>query len=250
MNIERDYNLEIKDYNEHKYIYNFDSDVMHKYMFKSFNPFFVQGNCLELGSFKGDFTKRLLLNFNNITCVDASNEAIKTAKEKLGSKVKFINSTFDDVELKEKYDNIVLTHVLEHLDNPIKLLKKINDEWLSEKGKLFLVCPNANAASRQIAVSMGLISHDTAITKSEEEHGHKITYTLDTLERDVKAAGLNIVLRTGVFFKPLSNFQWDMLLETDIISQEYLEGCYILGQKYPELCASIFLLCERQKEIN
>ena len=33
------------------------------------------------------------------------------------------------------------------------------------------------------------------------------------------------------------------LLKTDIISPEYLEGCYQLGQKYPDLCSSIFLLC-------
>ncbi|EPY2271651.1 class I SAM-dependent methyltransferase [Clostridium sporogenes] len=246
MNIKRDYNEEIKDAHGHKYAYNFDLDVMHKYMMKSFEPFFIKGNCLELGSFKGDFTKRLLYNFRNITCIEASNEAIKVAKKKLGSKVKIINSIFEDVKLKDKYDNIILTHVLEHIDNPVSLLKKINEEWLSEKGKLFLVCPNANAASRQIAVSMGLISHNTAVTKAEKEHGHNATYTLDTLERDAKAAGLNIVIRTGIFFKPLANFQWDKLLDTDIISKEYLEGCYKIGQKYPELCASIFLLCERQ----
>jgi hypothetical protein len=36
-----------------------------------------------------------------------------------------------------------------------------------------------------------------------------------------------------------------MLLKTDIISKEYLEGCYKLGQRYPDLCSSIFLLCEK-----
>ncbi len=50
---------------------------------------------------------------------------------------------------------------------------------------------------------------------------------------------------SGVFFKALANYQWDLLLETDIVSKEYLDGCYDLGQRYPDLCASIFLLCER-----
>jgi len=59
------------------------------------------------------------------------------------------------------------------------------------------------------------------------------------------AAGLRVVSRTGIFFKALANFQWDRLLETDIVSKEYLDGCYMLGQQYPDLCASIFLLCER-----
>jgi len=54
-----------------------------------------------------------------------------------------------------------------------------------------------------------------------------------------------VVYRTGIFFKALANFQWDKLLNTDIISKEYLEGCYALGQQYPDLCSSIFLLCEK-----
>ena len=247
MNSTRDYNKELKDTEDHKYGYSFDYDVMHPFMIKSFEPFFREGNFLELGSYKGNFTKRFLPYFSDITCVEASDEAVGIAKNEFGDKVKFYNSMFETVQLQEKYDNIVLTHVLEHIDDPVKVLKRINDEWLSDTGRFFLVCPNANAPSRQIAVKMGLISHNTAVTPAEKEHGHKITYTVDTLEKDAKAAGLNVVYRSGIFFKALANFQWDRLLNTDIISPEYLEGCYQLGQIYPDLCSSIFLMCEKGK---
>ena len=245
MNSSRDYNKEFKDTVDHKYAYNFDVDVMQPFMLKSFITFFMQGNLLELGSFKGDFTKRFLPYFDDITCIEASAEAIEIARSELEKKVKFIHSTFEEASLTSTYDNIVLTHVLEHLDNPVAVLSRINNEWLSDNGKLFLVCPNANAPSRQIAVKMGLISHNTAITPAEKEHGHQITYTLETLERDAKAAGMKVILRSGIFFKALANFQWDKLLKTDIISEEYLEGCYKLGLQYPDLCSSIFLLCEK-----
>jgi 2-polyprenyl-3-methyl-5-hydroxy-6-metoxy-1,4-benzoquinol methylase len=244
----RDYNEELKDTVDHKYAYNFDLDVMHLFMLRSFTPFFRRGSLLELGSHKGDFTRRLLPYFNDITCVEASDEAIAIARNKVRDKVKFIKSLFETASLPNQYDHIVLTHVLEHLDDPVLVLKRVNDEWLSDEGRFFLVCPNANAASRQIAVKMGLISHNSAITPAEAEHGHKMTYTLDTLERDAKAAGLTVVHRSGIFFKALANFQWDRLLETDIISSEYLEGCYQLGQKYPDLCSSIFLMCEMGKK--
>jgi 2-polyprenyl-3-methyl-5-hydroxy-6-metoxy-1,4-benzoquinol methylase len=247
MNSLRDYNQEFNDTSEHKYAYNFDFDIMHHYMLKSFIPFFRKGNLLELGSFKGDFTKRLLPYFNDITCVEASDEALDIAKKKLDVKIEYINSLFETATLPTKYDNIILTHVLEHLDDRVAVMKRINDEWLSDQGRFFLVCPNANAPSRQIAVKMGLVSHNSAITPSEKEHGHRITYTLDTLERDVHAAGLQVIYRSGIFFKALANFQWDKLLNTDIISPEYLEGCYQLGQQYPDLCASIFLMCEKGK---
>ena len=241
----RDYDGEGRDTPDHKYAYNFDIDVMHPFMVRSFEPFFKKGNCLELGSFMGDFTKRLLPFFDDITCVEASGQAIEEAKKQLGDRVTYCNSTFENAVLPAKYENIILTHVLEHLDEPVALLRRINDEWLSDEGRFFLVCPNANAPSRQIAVKMGLISHNCAVTKAEAEHGHRITYSLDTLERDVRAGGLKVLHRSGIFFKALANFQWDRLLETDIISSGYLDACYELGQQYPDLCSSVYLVCRK-----
>lgn len=239
----RDYNVEMRNTATRLYAYRFDIEVMHGFMIRTFEPFFRKGRLLELGSFKGEFTQRFLPYFDDITCVDASDDAIGVARQQLGG-VKFICGILEEVELPGRYENIVLTHVLEHLDDPTGVLRRIRNEWLCDGGRLFLVCPNANAPSRQIAVKMGLITHNTAVTPAEAEHGHRRTYTLDALERDAVAAGLDVLYRTGIFFKALANFQWDRLLSTDIISQEYLEGCYKLGQQYPDLCASIFLLCE------
>lgn len=241
----RDFNKEIIDNSGRNYFYGFDYDVMHPYMIQSFEPFLRSGNLLELGSFTGELTKRLLPYSNDITCVEASDVAMSEARQKLGDKVTFVKALFEQAELPTRYDNIVMTHVLEHLDDAVLVLKRINDEWLSDKGRFFLVCPNANAPSRQIAVKMGLISHNAAVTPAEAEHGHRCTYSLDTLERDAVAAGLKVVHRSGIFFKALANFQWDRLLQTDIISPAYLDGCYKLGQQYPDLCSSIFLVCEK-----
>lgn len=245
MTSQRDYNRELRDADGHKYAYNFDLDVMHPFMVRSFEPLFNHGSTLELGSFRGDFTRRLLDHFSDITCVEASDMAIAEARELLGDRVRYIHGLFETVQLPGRYDNIILTHVLEHLDDPVGVLRRINNEWLSDKGRLFLVCPNANAPSRQIAVKMGLISHNSAITPAEAAHGHRNTYTLDTLEREVAGGGLRVVHRSGIFFKALANFQWDRLLQTDIISKEYLEGCFALGQIYPDLCSSIYLVCEK-----
>jgi 2-polyprenyl-3-methyl-5-hydroxy-6-metoxy-1,4-benzoquinol methylase len=248
MNNSRDYNAEIRENGNReagKYAYDFDLDVIHPFIITTFKPFFVNGSVLELGCSRGNFTKRLTALFEDITCVEASTEALAEAQARVGKDATFILGRFEDISLPHRYDNIVLTHVLEHLDDPVLVLRRINEEWLADQGRLFLVCPNANAPSRQIAVKMGLISSNAAVTQGEAEHGHRRTYSLDTLERDAVAAGLKVVYRSGIFFKALANFQWDRLLQTDIISREYLDGCYQLGQHYPDLCASIFLLCER-----
>jgi len=246
MTTPRDYDMEGRDVTEHKYAYGFDFDVMHPYMVRSFQPFFRGGNVLELGSYRGDFTRRLLPHFEDITCVEASDEALTVARERLGGRATFVHACFENVQLPRRYDNIVLTHVLEHLDDPVAILRRINEEWLSESGRLFLACPNANAPSRQIAVKMGMIEHNHAVTAAEHAHGHRCTYSLDTLERDARKAGLNVLSRGGIFFKPFANFQFDLLIKHAVIDQGYLEGCYALGMQYPELTASIYLVCTRQ----
>ena len=240
----RNYNMEQVDNTERQYAYGFDYDVMHHYMLKSFLPFIKHNDVLELGCYQGAFTKRLQGTFSDITCIEASDDAIAVAKSLLRSEVNFIQGTFEKVRLERKFNNIVMTHVLEHVDDTVFVLKRIKNEWLADNGRFFLVCPNANAPSRQIAVKMGLMENNSAVTDGERKHGHRVTYSFDTLERDVKKAGFKISYRSGIFFKAFANFQWDKILQTDIVSKDYLDGCFELGQVYPDLCASIFLLCQ------
>jgi 2-polyprenyl-3-methyl-5-hydroxy-6-metoxy-1,4-benzoquinol methylase len=241
-NSKRDYNQEYKD-NSRKYAYDFDY-TLRDFMMRTFDPFFIKGKALEMGCYMGEFTKKILKVYDDVTVIEASDELVETAKKNVGPKVKFILSTFEKAEIREKYDCIFLMHTLEHLDEPVEVLKKINS-WLSDKGRLFLVVPNANAASRQIAVRMGLIPYNHAVIESERLHGHNCTYTLDTLEFEARQAGLKIVHRGGVFFKALSGSQYDEALKANVITPEYLEGCYQLGMVYPDLCSSIYLICEK-----
>ncbi len=238
----RDYNAEYKD-NTRKYAYNFDY-ILRDYMMQSFLPFLVPGKALEMGCYMGEFTKLILKQFSDVTVIEASDELIELSKQRVGNGVKFIHSTFESAELKEKYESIFLMHTLEHLDDPVLVLNRTNC-WLSEKGRFFLVVPNANAPSRQIAVRMGLVPYNSAVIESERLHGHRKTYSLDTLEHEALAGGLRVVHRGGIFFKPLAGSQFDEALEANVISREYLDGCYKLGMIYPDLCASIFLVCEK-----
>jgi len=243
----RDFNAEMDDAAQpahERYAYGFDYDVMHPFMLRAFQPFFSGSRLLELGCARGDFTQRLLPHFEEICCVEAASDAVQAARARLGGRVQVEQGLFEEVSLDGRFDTVVMTHVLEHLDDPVTVLRRVNTEWLAPGGRFLLACPNANAPSRQIAVKMGLIEHNAAVTPAEAVHGHRRTYALDTLERDAVRVGLRVVHRSGIFFKALANFQWDRLLQTDIVSPAYLEGCYALGQQYPDLCASIFLVCE------
>lgn len=202
---------------------------------------------LEMGCFDGHMTEMLAKNYDSVTVVEASDDLIAKAKKRVPSAT-FIHSMFEDWTPEKKFDLIYIVHTLEHLDDPSGVLARAR-EWLAPGGFLFAVVPNAHAPSRQLAVEMGMITHDAAVTEPERVHGHRITYSLDTLQRDVRKSGLKIVRRGGVFFKTMANFQFDLLMKQDFWEQafgeRYLQSCFQLGEKYPDLCASIYNICQK-----
>jgi len=239
----RDYNNEYQDNESRRYAYDFDYTIR-RYMMRTLSPFFAKGKALELGCFEGESTKLYVEYFDDLTVVEAADNLIQVAKKKVPGSVRFIHSTIEAAELEPIYDSIFLVHTLEHLDHPVDALSRISN-WLSPRGRLFVVVPNADAPSRQIAVKMSLIETNNSVTEGERAHGHRCTYSLNTLEHDARRAGLSIESRGGVFFKPFANFQFDLLLKNKIIDEGYLDGCYALGMHYPELTASIYLVCKR-----
>lgn len=242
----RNYDQEAADLPERLYAYNFDYR-MHDFMVRAFRQHYRQpkaSTALELGCYKGEFTRRLVEDFGEVSVVEASGALIEHARDAVSGRARFVQSRFEDYTPEAPVDHVFLLHTLEHLDDPVGVLERIRG-WLSERGQLFLVVPNADAASRQIAVKMGLIPFNQAVTAGEDAHGHRATYSFDTLEQVVRAAGLCVRHRQGLLFKGLANFQMDRALAAGIIDDEYLEGCYQLGLEHPRLCSSIFFLCDR-----
>lgn len=237
----RDYNTEFAESDKRLYAYNFDYR-MHEFMERSFAPWLRGDRALELGCYEGAFTRRIRARFPDTTVIEGSDQLIAMARDAVNPDVRFVHGRFEDVDPGAPFDAVFLIHTLEHLDDPLLVLQRIR-AWLKPSGRLFLAVPNANAASRQIAVNMGLIPHNAAVTEGEHAHGHRATYSLDTLLALASDAGLQIIASGGVCFKPLANFQLDRALEAGILDDRFFEGCYRLGQRYPDLCASIYAVC-------
>jgi 2-polyprenyl-3-methyl-5-hydroxy-6-metoxy-1,4-benzoquinol methylase len=217
--------------------------LLRGYMMRSIEPFLRPGKWLELGCFHGDFTALLAPRTADLTVVDGSAEFLAFTRQRVGDGPRYLEGLFEDVALGAEFDSVFLMHCLEHLMDPVAVLTRAKS-FLAPRGRAFLVVPNGMAPSRQIAVKMGLLPHNTALTPADIKHGHRRTYTFDTLEEHARGAGMRIVHRGGIFFKPLANFQFDKLIGGDVLSDGYMEGCYQLGFEYPQLCASIFLVCE------
>jgi 2-polyprenyl-3-methyl-5-hydroxy-6-metoxy-1,4-benzoquinol methylase len=224
------------------YTYNFDY-LMHKWIFETLEPHFRDGKTLEIGCFQGRMSSVLFDRFQNLFIVEPEIRNIEIAKTVVPDAV-FNNCKIEDYEASILFQNIFLMHTLEHIEADVDALTMINS-LLDEKGRLFVVVPNANAASRQIAVAGGIISSKKGVTDSEREHGHYRTYDLVDLKQSVHASGFKIIAEGGIFFKGLANFQLDLALESGIIGPDYLKGCVELGKILPDFCSSIYVVCER-----
>ena len=225
---------------DRRYAYDFDYR-MHGFMVRTFAPF-PRGRALEMGCYHGEFTKLLVERFDEVAVVEGASDLIAIARERVGGAVDFVHSRFEDFAPSQKFDAIFLIHTLEHLDEPKAILERVR-LWLKPSGRFYVAVPNAHAASRQIAVEMGLISHPTAVTDGEFAHGHRRTYDMSALVDEMRGAGFEVERSGGIFFKPFANFQFDKMLASGVVDDAYLEGCYRLGDRYPDLCASIFAIC-------
>lgn len=220
----------------------FDRQMRH-YMMRSLQPHLRAGKALEMGCFHGEFTALLAETYPDLTVVEAANAFIAKTQQRVGPQVRFIHSLFETFAPQERYDAIFLLHVLEHLQDPVAVLAQAKT-LLQPGGRIYLVVPNGMAASRQIAVKMGVLSHLTDLSAADIKHGHRRVYCLDTLAQDAQSAHLQVIFRGGIFFKPLANFQFDQLMGTELLNDAFMEACFQLGQEHPTMCASIFLVCQ------
>jgi 2-polyprenyl-3-methyl-5-hydroxy-6-metoxy-1,4-benzoquinol methylase len=244
MSSNRNHNEEFADNDERQYAYNFDWTIR-DYLLRRVSAFLeLDSPTLEVGAYMGDMTAQILQLFSKLTVLEGSETLCEHLGKRFGSDVALIPNTIENVIVSEKFQTIFLVHTLEHLEDPVTAMKKIGS-WLTETGRLVVAVPNAEALSRQIAVRMGLIESNRAVTSGEYEHGHRRTYCMDELLNHVRQSGLKVIESGGVIVKPLSNSQFDKALEEGIISNEYIQGCDQLAREFPNLSASIFVVLQR-----
>jgi 2-polyprenyl-3-methyl-5-hydroxy-6-metoxy-1,4-benzoquinol methylase len=202
--------------------------------FEKFKNHFNGFNCLELGPSYGYMTSELVKVFQNVVAVEGS-ETLFNAIPNFNNLEKH-NSLFEDFSTDEKFDTIILNHVLEHIENPVSLLKKIKT-WMSPGGVLIIGVPNAKSFHRLAAVKMGLLNSEYELNERDHQLGHYRVYDFDSLIKDSSEAGLIVNYRGGLFIKFLSNSQIQ-----EFLSQEIIESYFDLGDQFIENCAEIYIV--------
>jgi len=201
--------------------------------------------------------------FDTVVGVDASAAHIEKARQRLPNTC-FHESLIEDLAIDERFDCVTMLNVLEHVEDPRLVLQKASS-FLNEKGTLIVHVPNSCAVNRQIAVLMGtLLRCDELSPFDIQVAGHRRSYELSTLMKEITNTGeLSIVKTGGVFYKMLSTPQMDWFLENGLWEEggfgwgrvggekqdwkkEFCRACYAYGKEHPEDCNIIYVAAKRK----
>ena len=136
-----DYNF----YEESDYWYKGDEELKlyQKSFFVWFEDYIIDGNSIEFGAADGDFTNliREKIGFLWDVCYSEIKDLLRKEYENKNIK-KFIN-TFEDFPKTEKFKNIFMIDVIEHINDPIKTFTDVYD-LLEDGGRFYFVTGNGD----------------------------------------------------------------------------------------------------------
>lgn len=216
--------------------------VMRKLIARTFEPFLHGGRGLELGCSDGFMTEILSKQVDRLDVVDGSRKFLAEASKRKLPNVRFVYSLFEEFKTREKYDYVFASYILEHVFDPVAVMKMARTV-LKPDGRLLIVVPNARALSRQLALHMGLLKDLKELTENDHNHGHRRVYDRVALNRHITEAGFENVAQGGIMLKILADFQMDQLLSGGMLKDQHVDGLYALGLEYPDLCGSLFSVC-------
>jgi len=217
-------------------IYDFDNTIQLEWYPKRIIDF-VQGttSLLELGLGHGITTNVFEPHFNRHVVVEASPAVIKNFYKKFPqSKVKIIESYFETFDTKERFDVIVFGYILEHVDDPVLVLRHFR-KFLSRTGRMYVTVPNAEVLNRRLGHLAGLLPDIQELSNYDRLLGHKRYYTVETLLQHIVQAGYQVDRIEGIYLKPLTSNQM-IALNFD---KKIIQAFCLMAIDYPELSCGI-----------
>ena len=113
------------------------------YSFQVFSRFFSGDSILEMGPAEGVMTELLAKTGMDLSIVEGSNDFCLRL-QKMYPQAHVTHSLFEDYRPTRKFDNIILGHVLEHVENPKVLLTHVKS-WLKPGGRVICAVPNSRS---------------------------------------------------------------------------------------------------------
>jgi 2-polyprenyl-3-methyl-5-hydroxy-6-metoxy-1,4-benzoquinol methylase len=217
--------------------YSLDNDLILNFYPHRVTNKMVGNSLLELGIGHGYTTKIFSKKVRRHVVIEGSQLIIDKFKKDFGPhNVDIIHHYFEDFMTDEKFDNIVMGFVLEHVDNPGLILKKFS-RFLKKNGKIFVAVPNSEALNRRLGYHAGLLDRLESLSDSDRALGHKRYFNLKMLNALAKKSGLVAHSVEGLFLKPITTNQIQQLK----LGQKVLDAMMKVGIDYPQLSTGILM---------
>lgn len=198
---------------------------------------------LELGIGHGKAVATFSESFTPHVVVEGSKKIIERYKNDYpNSKTCIEHRFFEDFETNLKFDAISMGFVLEHVENPVAILRRFA-KFLSPDGVIFIAVPNATSLHRQLGFLAGLMPDIKQLGEGDLRLGHQRYYDISSLRKDISKSGLEEVSLEGIFLKPFTSGQ----MATLKLPPEVLHGLMEIGKDYPELCNSVLMSAVRRR---
>jgi 2-polyprenyl-3-methyl-5-hydroxy-6-metoxy-1,4-benzoquinol methylase len=217
--------------------YSFDNELMMKWYPNRIIALSKGDSLLELGIGHGYSTRIFAENYKKFAVVDGSLEIINKFKDSLGQlNIDIIHSFFEELEPKEKYDNISMGFILEHVDNPGFILSHYS-KFLNKNGSIFIAVPNFESLHKRIGFEAGLIEDIQSLSDGDLALGHQRLFSVNSMRYLVESVGYKVMTIEGIMLKPFTTKQ---ILGLNL-SPEVHQAMLKVGTSYPELCNAILM---------
>ena len=208
----------------------------------------ANAHILDLGYGDGHSFNNLkgltLSNNLRVTVIEGAASLVEVAQKNSNASIAVVNGFFESFESQLKFDVIIASHVLEHVDNPIELLIHLK-RFLADDGKILGIVPNSESIHRRLSVHLNLQERLDSLSKRDHLVGHQRVYSMSSLKADFYEAGLILSESRGFFLKPFSNSQ---LLP---FGMEIIDSLLKVSDELPvEICANIGFVCKLPPEGN
>lgn len=195
------------------------------------------GMAVQLGLGDGFVAEQLCKYYKRLVVVEGSEEVIKENFNKAAG-YEIIHSLFEEYEPLEKFDIMLGNHVLEHVNDPVHVLKQVK-KWMKPGARAIFTVPNATSLHRRIGVEMGMLKVLHEFNKQDIELGHQRVYNIYQFTEDIRNAGFEILETGGYMVKLVSNHQMKSW------PKELLEAIFKISVSLPaEICSNISVICK------
>ena len=169
----------------------------------------------------------------------ARSDAAKRKDKKITVINKTLEGAVDEIEGVD-FDFVLVSSLLHEVPDPKAILRQVRSLCRPDT-TVHINVPNANSFHRRLAVEMGLIKDVHEASAANIEFQQHAIFDLSALRRTAEEAGFRVEAAGAYAFKPFPHRQMQQMMDSQLLTEEMVEGFYKMGRHLPDWCSEIYV---------